>query len=211
MSGPPDERRGGPFSVLLGAALGASLALLWQCRSSGTEAPDPAAPAAAAAARAAAPAPGWDVVYSVLQHPRCLNCHPAGDRPLQGDESLPHAQNVQRGPDGHGLFAMRCDTCHQTENAPGPHLPPGAPTWHLPHPEMPLVFEGLSSSELCRQLRDRARNGGKTPEQLFEHMAHDGLVLWGWQPGPGRTPVPVPHDAFAAAVRAWVDSGCDCP
>jgi hypothetical protein len=140
-----------------------------------------------------------------------MNCHPAGDLPLQGEASVPHAQNVQRGPRGEGRFAMRCSTCHQTSNTPGEHMPPGAPHWQLPHPDMPLVFEGRSSSELCRQLADRARNGGRTPEQLLEHMAQDPLVLWGWDPGAGRNPVPIPHAKFAAAARAWVEGGCRCP
>ncbi len=153
----------------------------------------------------------WDTVYEVLLHPRCANCHPAGDVPLQGDDGHPHAQNVRRGPDGHGLFAMRCETCHQTRNLAGPHLPPGAPSWHLPGPDMPLVFVGRSKSDLCRQLRDPARNGGKTPEELFSHLAEDPLVLWGWDPGEGRAPVPVPHAEFVAAVRAWIDGGCECP
>ena len=25
----------------------------------------------------------------VIQHPRCVNCHPAGDRPMQGEDSHP--------------------------------------------------------------------------------------------------------------------------
>jgi hypothetical protein len=189
--------------LLSGAGLAGSLLLLAQCGSTGTGSAPAVAPASSLQA--------WSVVYGVLEHPRCMNCHPLGDVPLQGDASVPHAQNVQRGPDGEGLFALRCATCHQAENAPGPHLPPGAPKWHLPRADAPLVFQGRSSSELCRQLRDPARNGGKTPEQLFDHMAHDALVLWGWDPGEGRTPVPVPHESFAAAVRAWVDGGCDCP
>src|SRR5262245_21189046 len=45
-------------------------------------------------------------VYPVLMHPRCMNCHPKGDQPLQGDDSHIHVQNVRRGPDGKGLFAM---------------------------------------------------------------------------------------------------------
>jgi hypothetical protein len=76
---------------------------------------------------------------------------------------------------------------------------------------MPLVFEGRSSAELCRQLGDPAQNGGKTPEEVLEHLAGDPLVLWGWNPGDGRSPVPLPHDELVAAVRAWVDDGCDCP
>jgi hypothetical protein len=76
---------------------------------------------------------------------------------------------------------------------------------------MPLVFEGRTSADLCRQLGDPGRNGGRSPSQLEHHMMHDALVLWGWDPGPGRSPVSTPQADFAAAVRAWVASGCDCP
>lgn len=153
----------------------------------------------------------WDVVYGVLQHPRCLNCHPAGDAPLQGDDSHPHGQGVQRGPDGKGLYAMQCATCHTSTNQPGRFLPPGAPNWHLPSRATPLVFEGRSPGDLCRQMRDPKQNGGKTPEQVFEHLAHDPLALWGWSPGEGRNPVSTPHDELVRAARAWVDGGCGCP
>src|SRR5690349_1363351 len=44
----------------------------------------------------------------VLQHPRCMNCHPAGDRPRQGDTRRLHQPPVARGDDGFGLPAMRC-------------------------------------------------------------------------------------------------------
>jgi mono/diheme cytochrome c family protein len=153
----------------------------------------------------------WQVIYGVLQHPRCMNCHPVGDVPLQGDDSHPHAQNVQRGKDGQGLYAMKCSTCHQTQNTSGANLPPGAPHWHLPKPEMPLVFEGKSSAELCRQLKDPKLNGGRTVEQLYHHVAEDALVLWGWAPGDGRTPVPTAHAEFVRAMREWIDNGCGCP
>jgi hypothetical protein len=140
-----------------------------------------------------------------------MNCHPAGEAPLQGDSSLPHAQNVQRGAMGHGRYALRCDACHQEANLPGPHLPPGAPGWHLPRRDEPLVFEGRSSAELCRQLKDPERNGHKSLEELFAHVDHDPLVLWGWSPGEGRTPVKVSHLELVAAMRAWIDGGCECP
>jgi len=42
-------------------------------------------------------------VYKVFTSPRCQNCHPSGDAPLQGDDSHPHLQNVKRGKDGHGV------------------------------------------------------------------------------------------------------------
>jgi hypothetical protein len=35
-------------------------------------------------------------------HPRCMNCHPARDGPLQGDDSYPRMQNIRRGQDGKG-------------------------------------------------------------------------------------------------------------
>ena len=44
----------------------------------------------------------------VLQHPRCVNCHPAGDRPRQGNAGRLHQPPVERGADGFGLPAMRC-------------------------------------------------------------------------------------------------------
>ncbi len=153
----------------------------------------------------------WDVVYRVLEHPRCANCHPAGDVPLQGDDMHAHAQNVRRGPDGHGLYGMSCDACHLTTNLAGAHFPPGAPGWRLPTPRMPLVFVGRSSRELCEQLKDPARNGGKSPEQVFEHVAHDPLVMWGWDPGEGRAPVSTSHADVVRALRTWIDAGCGCP
>ena len=169
------------------------------------------APTAAKSAGSGSISASWETVYRVLQHPRCMNCHPAGDTPLVGDDSQPHPQNVQRGTLGVGLFAMRCNACHQEQNTAGAHLPPGAPRWQLPTRGMPLVFQGRSSRELAEQLRDPKRNSGKTPAQLLEHVTHDPLVLWGWAPGTGRAPVPVPHEEFVKAMKVWVDSGCALP
>src|SRR5882757_5543885 len=66
----------------------------------------------------------------VLTHPRCVNCHPASDRPRQGDERRPHQPPVERGADGRGLPAMRCSICHQQANF-DPGRVPGDPAWHL--------------------------------------------------------------------------------
>lgn len=150
-------------------------------------------------------------VYSVLMSPRCLNCHPKGDRPLQGDDSHLHVQNVKRGPTGKGLFGMKCDTCHQLSNLEGAHMPPGNPTWHLPEPEMPLVFQGLTPKQLAEQLKDPSRNGHKTLAQLLRHVAEDKLVLWGWNPGNGRTLPPLSHDDFVKEFKTWIDKGAAIP
>jgi hypothetical protein len=156
----------------------------------------------------------FETVRQVLQHPRCQNCHIPGNAPLQYDQGLPHAMNVQRGADGRGAVAMNCSGCHQTTNLPaeyGLRAPPGAPNWHLPPENMKMVFINLPSAELCSVVKDPKRNGGKTPEQLVEHVAADKLVLWGWAPGGERAPVSVPHAQFVAAFKDWVAGGMPCP
>jgi len=36
-------------------------------------------------------------------------------------------------------------------------------------------------------------------------------VLWGWNPGGNRAPVPVPHDIFVSQFKRWADAGGPCP
>ncbi len=163
------------------------------------------------AADAAASAKAFVSASLVLLHPRCVNCHPAGDAPLQGDESKPHAMNAKRGPDGKGKSAMRCSNCHQATNQPGVHMPPGDPGWHLPPENMPMVFEKKTPRELCLQLKDPTRNGNMTPKEVLEHVRAASLVLWGWNPGEGRTPVPIPHEVFVKNMEDWVEKGLACP
>jgi len=150
-------------------------------------------------------------VYKVLMSPRCMNCHPSGDIPLQGDDSHLHTQGVQRGVDGKGIFALKCANCHQPENTPGLNMPPGNPNWHLPVANMKLVFEGKTPKQLAMQLKDPKQNGGKTLEQLYHHVAEDALVLWGWSPGDGRTLPPLSHEEFTKQFRAWIDGGAAIP
>jgi hypothetical protein len=154
------------------------------------------------------------VVQRVLQHPRCQNCHIPGDAPLQFDEGRVHAQNIRRGPDGKGALGLPCATCHAAKNPPvsyGAHMPPGAPNWHLPPPEHKMVFIGLSGGDLCRTIKDPAKNGGRDFKALLKHVGEDKLVLWGWNPGVGRAPVDIPHAEFVAAFQRWADSGAPCP
>ncbi len=156
----------------------------------------------------------WETVRGVLQHPRCQNCHPAGDQPLQGDDSHVHQQNVQRGPEGRGMVGMQCSTCHGPANPSanfGRHIPPGSPDeWHMPKPEEKLVFVGVPSGALCAQLKDPARNGGKDMAALRAHL-DTPLVVWGWSPGFGRAPVSTPRDQFLGAWDTWARGGAPCP
>src|SRR5438128_11210007 len=63
-------------------------------------------------------------VYKVFTSPRCQNCHPPGDSPLQGDDSHVHLQNVSRGKDGYGAYDMASASCHLTTNLPDEPMPP---------------------------------------------------------------------------------------
>lgn len=158
-----------------------------------------------------ASAAAFQAVYKVLMSPRCMNCHPKGDIPLQGDDSHLHTMDVQRGPDGKGVTAMKCANCHQSANTPGLNMPPGNPTWHLPPADMPMVFEGKSPRELALQLKDPNKNGHKTLQQLITHVSKDALVLWGWAPGDGRTKPPLAHAQFVAQFKEWVAKGAVVP
>ena len=86
----------------------------------------------------------------VLTHPRCLNCHPAGDRPRQGDVSRLHQPPVERGADGFGLPALRCPICHGQANF-DPAGMPGNPIWHLAPREM--AWEGKTLGEIVPRSR----------------------------------------------------------
>ena len=119
----------------------------------------------------------------VLTHPRCVNCHPAGDRPHQANEGRLHQPPVARGADGRGLPAMRCSVCHQNANF-DPGRVPGHPDWHLAPREM--AWEGKTVPQICAQIKDPARNGGRKPEDLIHHIGEDTLVGWAWAPGYGR-------------------------
>jgi len=150
-------------------------------------------------------------VARVLQSPRCQNCHPDGDAPLQTDRGRPHAMNITRASVEAGLA---CGTCHQERNSEAigvPGGPPGAPRWGLPPKETPMVFQNKSLTALCEQLKDPERNGHKDESALLEHVGHDPLVLWGWQPGGKRTLPPLSHAAFVAAFKTWTASGSACP
>jgi hypothetical protein len=144
----------------------------------------------------------------VIMNARCMNCHPAGDTPSQGDSGSPHLPAVVRGDDGHGAIGLRCNTCHQAENYEVSRVP-GHPLWGLAPIEM--AWQGRSLAQICDQLKDVRRNGGKTLDQLHEHMAHDTLVGWAWKPGAARKPAPGTQAQFGALIAAWIATGASCP
>lgn len=143
----------------------------------------------------------------VLLHPRCVNCHPDGDEPYQNGGVL-HDPPVTRGAVDMGVVGMQCSSCHQERNAELSRVP-GAPHWALAPRSM--AWYGKSPRHVCEQMKDKSRNGGKSLAQLVEHNGHDPLTGWGWNPGADREPVPGTQQEFGALVKAWVDTGAQCP
>jgi hypothetical protein len=74
-----------------------------------------------------------------------------------------------------------------------------------------MVFQGRTPAELARQLKDPQRNGHKSLAEILHHVSEDELVLWGWQPGDGRTLPPLTHEAFVSAMKTWIDHGAEEP
>ena len=144
----------------------------------------------------------------VLTHPRCVNCHPAGDHPHQGEQGRLHQPPVERGADGHGLPAMRCSICHGEANF-DPGRVPGHPEWHLAPRDM--TWEGKTLAEICAQIKDPARNGGRSLDELVHHIGDDSLVGWAWAPGFRRHPAPGTQKQAKALIEAWVKTGAACP
>lgn len=154
----------------------------------------------------------FEEMMVVIDHPRCLNCHPVGDSPRQGMDMHLHEPPVVRGVADFGAPGMRCTTCHGEENfefASSEGSIPGHSPWQLAPIEQGWV--GKSAAEICAQLKDKDRNGDRTLAELHEHNATDGLVGWGWHPGPGREPVPGTQEVFGELTRAWIDTGAACP
>jgi hypothetical protein len=144
----------------------------------------------------------------VLLHPRCANCHPSGDSPLQGMEMRAHEPPVTRGPEDQGVVGMECGGCHQERNLDHARVP-GAPKWHVA--PLHMAWVGKRPHEICEQMKDPKRNGGRSLAQIVEHNAHDALVGWGWHPGHDREPAPGTQEQFGAIVAAWVETGAECP
>jgi hypothetical protein len=144
----------------------------------------------------------------VLNHPRCMNCHPAGDRPRQGDLRRLHQPPVDRGEDGFGLPALRCPICHQQANF-DPGRVPGDPAWHLAPRDM--GWEGKTVGQICAQIKDPTRNGGRSLDDIVHHIGTDHLVGWAWAPGAGRQSAPGTQAQEGALLGEWVKTGAVCP
>ncbi|MEM9259523.1 MAG: hypothetical protein AAGA62_07735 [Bacteroidota bacterium] len=155
----------------------------------------------------------FTTMMKVLTHKRCVNCHPSGDHPRQGEDSHYHNFGVLRGPDNHGVEGLKCSTCHQSENNEYSGVP-GAPEWSLAPIEM--QWEGLSRVEIARSMLNPEINGDRSLEETVKHLTEHELVLWAWEPGvddegnPRELP-PVPLEEYIQAVKEWAANGAIIP
>ncbi len=145
----------------------------------------------------------------VLQHPRCVNCHP-GRRPAA--PGRPHAACTSR---------WSCAARTATARPAWPARPATAAptsirracrairtgTWRRSR----WPGRASRSAQICKQLKDPARNGSRDIAAILKHATTDSLVKWGWNPGPGRTPAPGTNAEFGALLQAWADAGAYCP
>jgi hypothetical protein len=153
-------------------------------------------------------------IATVLQHPRCLNCHTTENFPRQASDRHPHYWGVVRGVDDKGAPTERCVFCHASNNNDTNGIP-GRPDWHMA--PLSMGWEGLSLPELCHVLLDPVRNGNRSAGDIATHIATDRqFVAWAWSPGRNpagvdRDTPPIPHDEFAKLVKHWVALGAACP
>lgn len=163
----------------------------------------------------------WARIYEVASHPRCSNCHTgASDRPMWSGPSYGktrvHGMNIRAGESRIGAEYIPCQTCHTTksedwDNANAmPHTAPRvAMFWQLAPVE--ADWFGRSSVQICEQLRDPARNGDRDMLALAEHLDHDLILHWAWNPGGGREPAPYSLQEHVNDILIWGVAGMPCP
>lgn len=150
-------------------------------------------------------------MMDVLEHQRCVNCHPSDNVPKQSEDRHPHHLGITR-TNGAGS-ATNCQQCHADSNNEYSGVP-GAPHWALAPPSM--AWEGLSRYEIARSMMDRSKNGNRSADDIMHHLTEHELVLWAWEPGvdsegnPREIP-PVGKEEYIEAVKTWIDAGAIIP
>lgn len=129
----------------------------------------------------------WARIYEVTSHPRCANCHvgasgvPMWSGPSYGS-TRPHGMNIQAGVSRMGAEYIPCQACHLSRETGANDRPNMAPqvamTWMLPPAE--AEWFDKSTEEICAQLSDPERNGGRTHLDIARHLDHDLILHWAW-------------------------------
>lgn len=158
----------------------------------------------------------WARIYEVTSHPRCSNCHVGADNiPMWSGPSYgtarPHGMNVNAGESRIGAEYVPCSSCHAYRE--GDHdMPHAAPQVAMAWQLAPVEAEwfGRSSDEICAQLRDPERNGGRDYLEIAGHLDHDLILHWAWSPGGEREPAPYSLQEHVNDVLAWGVAGYPC-
>lgn len=193
------------LAALTFAAASASLA-----HSAGAQTTD-AAPTVGRAEGLAA----WERIHEVVSHPRCANCHVGpSDRPMWSGPSYgaarPHGMNVRAGESRIGAETLVCATCHTTRQIDAPRHPPAVEGyWRLPPIE--AHWYGQTEAAICAQLSNPALTGGRDAVGIADHIGHDAVLQWAFNPGGGREPAPYSWEAHAEDVLTWGAAGTPCP
>ncbi len=159
----------------------------------------------------------WSRIYEVVSHPRCSNCHAGADNvPMWSGPSYgkarPHGMNISAGASRIGAELVPCSTCHVNTGRANDiaHAPPHvASDWRMAPAE--AHWFGMSSKDICSQLRDPERNGGLTYEEIAAHLNHDKILHWAWNPGGGREPAPFSLQEHVNDIGIWGAAGMPCP
>ncbi|MDW4500238.1 hypothetical protein R5H30_19785 [Sulfitobacter sp. D35] len=162
----------------------------------------------------------WERIHAVTSHPRCVNCHVGSDNvPLWGTLSKPdrpHGMAIVAGESRIGAEGLSCNACHQTSTRPN-DIAYAAPHTGMDWQLAPIEFQwgDRTSAEICEQMRDPERNGGRDAADLVEHILHDaeliGFITWSFNPGPGRDPAPGSLQSHLEDMAIWTAAGMPCP
>ena len=157
----------------------------------------------------------WNNIYDIFSHPRCTNCHVGPDNvpiwsgPSYGTIPRSHGMNINAGASRDGENYIACTSCHMTTNSSAPHGPPGSEMWLLA--PVSHQFRDKSTQELCEQIKDPTRNGGLSVAEVADHIDHDPVVAWAWDPGGTRETPPYSKDDLVIFLWEWDDLGAPCP
>jgi hypothetical protein len=163
----------------------------------------------------------WKRIQAVVTHPRCANCHVDAKAvpvwtPANETKSRVHAMNIRGGESRIGAEKIVCSTCHMTStqpNGPAPSPPHAGIPWQLAPVE--FIWIGKTGPEICAQMKDPKRNGGRDAVGLLEHLRHDaslsGFIPRAWAPGEGRTTPPGTFEDHVKDMAMWGAAGQPCP
>jgi len=154
---------------------------------------------------------------SLLTHPRCMNCHPAGEHPPAGRR--PSRAQARGMAQRHRQFRPRpCGGMpHRTQTCPcmRPRLTrafPAIPRWGVG-----AAVDGLGRARgigghLPTAERHRTQRPARDLALLQEHIAKDDLGGHGaGPPAPAAKQRPARRKPPGQLVQAWIDSGAECP